>query len=283
MNIAITGASGFIGVNLTTRLRQDGHNVHAVSLRSVPEPAVFEGCDAVVHLAGEPVVQRWTAAAKRRILDSRVTGTRLVVDALAKLERRPSVLVSASGVGYYGSRGDDVLAESSAPGNDFLAQVCIAWEKEARKAETLGIRVVTPRIGMVLGAGGGALAKLLLPFRVGVGGRIGSGMQSTSWIHLDDLISLVTFAIQKPDLRGPLNAVAPQPVTNLEFTKVLAEVLHRPAIFPVPGFALKLLFGEMSEMLLGGQRAIPEAAQRAGFHFRYPRLEAALEQILGSA
>ena len=281
MNIAITGFSGFIGQSLAARLRLVGHAVRAVSLRTAPDPAAFHGCDAVVHLAGEPVAQSWTPAAKRRILESRVEGTRTVVNALAKLDEPPHALVCASGVGYYGSRGDELVRENSAPGTDFLAQVCIASASEAQKAEALGIRVVTPRIGVVLGAGGGALAKLLPPFRFGVGGRIGTGKQWISWIHLDDLLSLVVFALEKPALRGPVNAVAPNPVTNLEFTKVLAAELHRPAAFPVPGFALRLMFGEMSEILLGGQRAIPEAALGAGFPFRYPHLAEALKQILG--
>jgi uncharacterized protein len=281
MNIAIAGASGFIGQNLAARLRLVGHTVRAISLRTAVEPAAFDGCDAVVYLAGEPVARRWTAVAKQRILASRVEGTRAVVNALAMLNARPRVFVSASGVGYYGSRGDELVRENAAPGADFLARVCMAWESEARRAETLGIRVVTPRIGMVLGAGGGALAKLLLPFRFGVGGRIGTGQQWMPWIHLHDLLSLIVFALEKQAWSGPVNAVAPNPVTNLEFTRVLAAELHRPAVFQVPAFALRLMFGEMSEMLLGGQRAVPEAALAAGFVFRYPRLAGAFEQILG--
>jgi uncharacterized protein len=280
MIVAITGASGFIGQGLAARLRLAGLTVRSVSLRTAPEPAAFNGCEAVVHLAGEAVAQRWTDSAKQRILDSRVQGTRTMVNALANLDQPPGVLVSASGVGYYGLRGDGVLTEHSPPGSDFLAQVCLAWESEARKAEALRIRVVTPRIGMILGADGGALSKLLLPFRLGVGGRIGSGTQWTSWIHLDDLLSLVIFAIEKSALRGAVNAVAPNPVTNLEFAKVLATALHRPAILPVPAFALRLVLGEMSEILLGGQRAVPQVAQAAGFTFRYPQLAAALAEIL---
>jgi uncharacterized protein len=280
MIIAVTGATGFVGSALTARLRRDGHQVRPISIRSAPEASAFEGCDAVVHLAGEPIAQRWTAAAKRRILGSRVEGTRSVVEALAKLQKRPRVLVSSSGVGFYGSRGEEALTENAAPGDDFLAEVCVAWEAEAQEAASLGIRVVTPRTAMVLGPDGGALAKLLLPFRMGVGGRIGSGTQWVSWVHRDDLISLILVAIEKPDLDGPVNAVAPNPVTNLEFTKTLAAELHRPAIVPVPGIALKLLYGEMSDVLLGGQRAIPEAALRAGFEFRFPRLDAALREIL---
>jgi len=289
MNIAITGASGFIGKRLTVRLRAEGHGVIPVSFRGASDAAAkdvetvakkIEGCAAVIHLAGEPVAQRWTDAAKKRILESREKGTRLIVDAIGKLEQKPKLLISASGVGYYGSRGNEVLTETSAPGSDFLAEVCKAWEAEARKAEAFGVRVVNPRIGVVLGSDGGALEKMLLPFRLGVGGKIGSGAQWTAWIHVDDLISLIVFALKESELRGPVNAAAPNPVTNAEFTKALASALHRPAIFPVPGFALKMAMGEMSEMLLGGQRVIPEAAQAAGFRFRYPKLADALKEIL---
>jgi uncharacterized protein (TIGR01777 family) len=240
----------------------------------------LEGCRAVIHLAGEPVAQRWTHAAKRRILGSRVAGTRTIVDAIGLCRQKPEVLISASGVGYYGSRGDEILTEGASPGSDFLAGVCQAWEAEARKAEAFGVRVVNPRIGLVLDAAGGALEKMLLPFKFGVGGRIGSGAQWVSWIHLSDLIGLVRFAILEPSLHGPLNAVAPDPVTNAEFTKELAAALHRPAIFPVPGLVLKLAVGEMSEMLLGSQRVLPEGAQAAGFRFRYAKLADALAEIL---
>lgn len=280
MHIAITGGSGFIGRVIASRLRLAGHTLTSVSLRTAPRPEAFANCDAVVHLAGEPVAQRWTAAARRRIRDSRMQGTR---DVLAALEQQPPrVFVSASAVGYYGSRKDEILTEESAPGADFLASVCVDWEQEARAAETFGVRVVTARFGMVLGPGGGALARLLLPFKMGVGGRLGTGRQWMSWIHLDDVAALVEFAILTPALRGPVNATAPNPVTNAEFTRALAAALHRPAIFPVPPIALKLLFGEMSQMLLGGQRVIPEAALRAGFRFRYPDVGPALAASLGA-
>jgi len=278
MNVAITGASGFLGRALSERLRASGRSVTAISLRTQPPPESFAGCQAVVHLAGEPVAQRWTASARDRILNSRIQGTRSLVAGLRK--HPPAVLVSASAVGYYGSRGDEILTEDSPPSSDFLGQVTLEWEQEARAAEQFGVRVVTPRIGVVLGRGGGALAQMLLPFRLGVGGRLGAGNQWMSWIALDDLVSLIEFAITDAALRGPVNAVAPNPVTNAVFTRELAAVLHRPAIFPVPAFALKILFGEMSQILLGGQRAIPQAALRAGFQFRFVELSEALRQII---
>jgi uncharacterized protein len=279
MNVAVTGASGFVGRALSERLRAFGHCVTAVSLRSQPPPEVFAGCQAVVNLAGEPVAQRWTAAARERISNSRIQGTRSLVAALR--QHPPSVLVSASAVGYYGSRGDEILTEDSPPSSDFLGQLALGWEQEAHAAEQFGVRVVTPRIGVVLGRGGGALAQMLLPFRLGVGGRLGTGEQWMSWIALDDLVSLIEFAIEDATLTGPVNAVAPHPVTNAVFTHELAAALHRPAIFPVPAFALKILFGEMSQILLGGQRVIPQKALRAGFQFRYAELGDALRQSIG--
>lgn len=278
MNVAITGASGFVGRSLSARLRAAGHSVTAISLRTQPPPAVFAGCQAVVNLAGEPVAQRWTAAARERISNSRIQGTRSLVAALR--QHPPAVLVSASAVGYYGSRGDEILTEDSRPASDFLGQLAVGWEQEAHAAERFGVRVVTPRIGVVLGHGGGALAQMLPPFRLGVGGRLGTGQQWMSWIALDDLLSLIEFAIDDAGLSGPLNAVAPNPVTNAVFTRELAAAVHRPAIFPVPAFALKILFGEMSEMLLGGQRVIPQAALRAGFQFRFAELSEALRQSI---
>jgi uncharacterized protein (TIGR01777 family) len=226
------------------------------------------------------VAQRWTTGARERILNSRIEGTRSLVAALR--HQPPAVLVSASAIGYYGSRGDEILTESSPAGSDFLAQVALGWEREARAAETSGVRVVTPRIGVVLGRGGGALAKMATPFRLGVGGRLGSGRQWMSWIALDDLVALVEFALMDVPLSGPVNAVAPNPVTNADFTRELAAALHRPAIFPVPEFALKLLLGEMSQMLLGSQRVVPEAALRAGFRFRFTEAGETLRQIFAS-
>jgi hypothetical protein len=237
-------------------------------------------CDAVVHLAGEPIAQRWTAAAKQRIRESRVEATRRLVAQLAKLERAPRVLVAASAIGIYGSRGDEVLTEASAPGSDFLAEICVAWEQAAREAAALGIRVVSVRFGIVLGREGGALARMLPPFRLGVGGRLGSGRQWMSWIHLEDALGLLEFALGRDALAGPLNATAPNPVVNAEFTRRLAAALHRPAFTPAPAFALKLMFGEMAGMLLNGQRVEPRAALAAGYTFRYPELAPALNQLL---
>jgi uncharacterized protein (TIGR01777 family) len=279
MNVAITGASGFVGRALSERLRASGHGVTVISLRTQPQPEVFAGCQAVVNLAGEPVAQRWTAAARERISNSRIQGTRSLVAALR--QHPPQVLVSASAVGYYGSRGDEIQTEDSPPTSDFLGQLALGWEQEAHAAEQFGVRVVTPRIGVVLGRGGGALAQMLLAFRLGVGGRLGTGEQWMSWIALDDLVSLIELAIADTALNGPMNAVAPNPVTNAVFTHELAAALHRPAIFPVPAFALKILFGEMSQILLGGQRVIPQKALRAGFQFRYAELGEALRQSVG--
>src|SRR5712691_1761071 len=255
MIIVVTGASGFIGRRLTERLRAEGHTVREISLRS--RSPIVPVCHAVVHLAGEPVAQRWTRSSRERILKSRVEGTKALVNALS--EHPPSVLIGASAIAYYGSRGDAILTETSKPGRDFLAQVVTAWEREARSAEQLDIRVVPLRFGMVLGRRGGALKKMLPPFRLGLGGRLGTGKQWMSWIHLDDLIALIGFAIESAQCTGAMNAVAPHPVTNAEFTHDLARALHRPAIFPVPEFALKLLYGEMSQVILGSQRVTPEA------------------------
>jgi uncharacterized protein (TIGR01777 family) len=274
MNIAITGASGFLGRALSDRLRAAGHDVTAVSLRTQPPAELLKDCQAVVNLAGDPVAQRWTAAARERISNSRIQGTRSLVAALR--QHPPAVLVSASAVGYYGSRGDEVLTEDSPPGADFLGKLTVAWEQAAQAAEQFGVRVVTLRIGVVLGRGGGALAQMLPPFRLGVGGRLGTGEQWMSWIALDDLVSLVEFAIATTALSGPVNAVAPNPVTNTVFTRELAAALHRPAILALPALALRILFGEMSQILLGGQRVLPQAALRAGFQFRFADLGQAL-------
>lgn len=274
MIVAIAGASGMIGRRLQQRLAAAGHMAIAIARGASPPE-----CDALVNLAGEPIAQRWTAAAKKRIYDSRVEGTRRLVNALAPESHRPRVLVCASAVGIYGSRGDEILTEKSLPGSGFLPDSVKDWEESARAAEALGIRVVSLRFGVVLGHGG-ALGKLLLPFRLGAGGRLSSGRQWMSWIHLDDAVSLILFALEHADLRGPVNATAPDPVTNDEFTRRLASALHRPAFFPVPAFALKLVFGEMSEVLLDSQRVLPAAAQAAGFTFLYPELAAALANIL---
>ena len=278
MTISISGASGFIGRHLMKSLAQAGHSLRALSRHAPPAESLREA-DAIIHLAGEPVAQRWTAAAKQRILDSRVVGTRNLVEALGRLTRRPETLICASAIGYYGSRGDEVLTESSAPGSGFLPEVCVAWEREAQAAEAFGIRVVRVRTGVVLDANGGALVRMLPPFRMGLGGRLGSGRQWMSWIHLEDLAALFQFAVES-QVRGPLNAVAPNPVTNSDFTRELAHALRRPAVFPVPEFALKMLFGEMADVLLASQRVAPAAAEAAGFRFRFPQLAPALESLL---
>ncbi|MGB6941101.1 MAG: TIGR01777 family oxidoreductase [Bryobacteraceae bacterium] len=274
MNIAITGASGLIGTRLRERLDSAGH----VAL-AIPRGASPPVCDALVHLAGEPIAQRWTEAAKKRIYESRVEGTRRLVSALSAQSQRPRVLLCASAVGYYGSQGDQILTEASSAGTDFLARLVADWEEAAQGAESLGIRVVRLRFGMILGHGG-ALAKMLPPFRFGVGGKLGSGHQWMAWIHIDDVIQMILFALDYAAIRGAVNATAPHPVTNEEFTDRLAMALHRPAILPVPAFALKLAFGEMSEVLLASQRVLPMVAKSAGFPFQYPDLSPALENLL---
>jgi len=281
MNVAITGATGFIGRAVGEHLRSSGHNVRAISLRAALPPDALAGVNAVIHLAGEPVAQRWTASARDKILRSRVEGTRALVAAMRA--QPPQVLISASAVGYYGSRGDEILIESAPPAQDFLGRVAVAWEEAAQAAEPLGVRVARIRIGVVLGKGGGALSKMLLPFRLGVGGQLGSGKQWMSWIHVDDLMELISFLMKESTVRGVFNATSPFPVTNREFTQALAEAVHRPAIIPVPAFALRLALGEMAEVVLASQRAIPDASQRAGFVFEHPDIFAALAQITGNA
>jgi uncharacterized protein len=281
MNVAITGASGFVGRHLTARLEAEGHSTRAISLRSALTPGALEGCNAVVNLAGENIAQRWTQAAKRRIRESRVRGTQALVAAMRA--DPPNMLVSASASGYYGSRGDELLMEESQPGEDFLSQVCIDWEREAQRASDVGVGVAILRFGMVLGTGGGALARMLTPFKLGLGGRIGTGRQWMSWIHMDDLCDLILFVLRRSALvagQGVLNATSPNPATNVDFTRELARALNRPAALPVPALALKLLFGEMAQVLLASQRVIPAVALRSGFEFRYPEIGAALRDCL---
>ena len=293
MRITLTGGTGFIGRRLVARLLADGDSLHLLGRRArggvrftdwdagagAPPADAFEGADAVIHLAGEPVAQRWTEEARRKIRDSRVNGTQSLVQVLSNLKDRPACLVCGSAIGIYGDRGDEVLMESSPPGQGFLADVCREWEETAGRAEALGMRVVRVRIGVVLGKGGGALARMLPPFKSGLGGRLSSGRQWMSWIHLDDLVNLIRFSLTAP-LSGPVNATAPNPVSNAEFTRVLARALHRPAILPVPAAALKLMFGDMAEVLLASQRVLPQAAQSAGFRFHYPELPLALKTLL---
>jgi uncharacterized protein (TIGR01777 family) len=286
MIVTLTGATGFIGKRLVQRLRDERHEVRIVSRGSNGsytwdriEEAV-NGADGVVNLAGEPVSQRWNDAVKRRIRDSRIQSTRQVVQAIGKASRRPRVLVSASAIGYYGSRGDEILNESSAPGEGFLPEVCVAWEREANAASQLNVRVVLPRIGIVLGAGGGMLKSVLLPFKAGLGGKLASGEQWMSWIHVDDLVEMILLALTKGDVRGPMNGVSPQPVRNADFTAALGRALHRPTIFPTPAIALKLVFGEMAGVILSSARVQPAAAQNAGFQHQYPDLSQAFANIL---
>jgi uncharacterized protein (TIGR01777 family) len=297
VNIAISGASGLIGRRLLKVLAKDGQSLTALSrhagtnlppgvrlavwdpVKGEPPADALREADAVIHLAGSPVAQRWSASAKQDIRESRVAGTRNLVQALSKLRRKPGVLICASAIGYYGSRGDEVLVESAAPGSGYLAEVCVAWEKEAQAAEALGMRVVRVRTGIVLDARGGALPRMLPPFRMGAGGKLGSGRHWMSWIHLEDLAALFQFVLTTP-VSGAVNGVAPNPVTNAGFTRALAAAVHRPAIFPVPAFALRLLFGEMSEILLASQRVKPQAAESAGFTFRFPELAGALAAVL---
>jgi len=296
----VTGATGFIGRALLRQLERPvvlsrdpkraehelaEFGVTAVALESLADELpdrVFGDIDAVFHLAGESVsAGRWSAAKKARVRDSRVAGTRLLVERLSRLPQRPQVLVSASAVGYYGDRGDATLDETAPGGSDFLAEVCAAWEAESQRAAEAGIRVVNPRIGIVLGRDGGALAKMVAPFKFGLGAPLGSGRQWMPWIHRDDLVRLLLLASENPRLHGPLNATAPTPVTNREFTATLGRELGRPTFLPaLPRFALQAMVGEFAQVLLASQRVVPRAALAAGFEFRYPDLEPALRSIL---
>lgn len=297
MIIAVSGSTGLVGAALVAALEADGHLVRRLVRRSGHEgeheirwdpvagtvdAAELANVDGVVHLAGEGIAaHRWTDAVKARIRDSRVLGTQLLSQTLAGLATKPAVMVSASAIGFYGSRGDELLNESSSAGSGFLAEVCQQWEAETRSARGAGIRVVNLRIGVVLSRAGGALAQMLTPFRLGLGGTIGNGQQYFSWIELDDLVRVIQFALEHDVLSGPVNAVAPEPATNREFTKTLGSVLGRPTIFPMPAFAARLAFGEMAdEMLLGSVRVAPAALSAAGFQFHFPQLEPALRHAL---
>jgi uncharacterized protein (TIGR01777 family) len=242
----------------------------------------LEGFDAVVHLAGESIAEgHWDKEKKQGIRDSRVKGTKLLSDALANLARPPQTLISASAIGYYGNRGDELLTEESAPGSDFLAGVCVEWEKATELVAEKGSRVVNTRFGIILSKDGGALAKMLTPFRLGIGGRVGSGKQWMSWIALDDVAGALEYAMSNESLRGPVNFVAPNPVRNTEFTKTLGRVLTRPTLFPIPEFGVRLAFGEMADaLLLSSQRVEPRRLKEAGFQFRHTRLESALSHAL---
>lgn len=288
--IAISGASGLIGSALAASLAGQGHTVlrlvrrrHDAGVFWNPEAgeidaASLEGVDAVVHLAGAPIAERWTSAQKRLIRDSRVLGTRLVASTLAGLRKKPEVMISGSAIGIYGSRrGDEVLDEGSSTGGDFLADVSREWEAAAAPAGEGGIRLVHSRTGLVLAPSGGVLGKMLLPFRMGAGGRVASGRQWFSWIALDDAVQALTFMMEAESLRGPVNMVAPNPVTNAEFTTVLGRVLGRPTVATVPAIAIKLAFGEMGEhTVLASQRVMPQRLLEAGYRFRHPHAEEAL-------
>src|SRR5580658_7073534 len=298
MKCVISGGTGFIGRRIVERLLRDQHYVGVWSrrpgrekraavasfswdpLQGEPPAESLNSMDAVIHLAGEPVAQRWNAEVKRRIRDSRVLGTRALVDAIARVRHKPKVLVCASAIGWYGDRGDEILTESSTPGSGFLADVCRGWEEEAARATEIGLRVVRLRIGFVLGTNGGALAQMVPAFRAFVGGRLGSGKQWMPWIHVNDVAEMFVHAVEH-EISGVWNATSPNSVTNAAFTREMGQALHRPAVFPVPPFALKLAFGELGRHMLDSSRVVPEAALKAGFQFGYPELAGALRDLLG--
>lgn len=300
MKVTVTGATGLIGTALVGALKARGDEVtvlsrdpgragrelgvEAVAWDPMAEPApssAISGRDGVVHLAGEPVAQRWTESAKRAIRASRDLGTANLVAGIAASEPRPGVLVSSSAVGYYGKHGAEIIDESSPAGSDFLAEVCVEWERRARAAEELGLRVVIVRTGVVLDSGGGALKTMLPPFRAGVGGPVAGGRQYMPWIHLDDIVGIYLAALDGEGWSGPVNGTAPEPVTNADFSKALGRALGRPAVFPVPAFAIRALYGEMAEIVTEGQRAVPARTLEAGYAFQQPELDAALRSALG--
>lgn len=303
--VLVSGSSGPIGAALLPQLRERGYQIVRLvrgtdaRLRSKDEaaaaedqltwdpmqalePAPVSGLDAVIHLAGEPIVGRWTDAKKRRIHDSRAAGTRNLANALAKAPQKPRVFVSASAIGFYGSRGDELLREESSSGHDFLSAVCRDWEANTQAAAQAGIRTVQARFGLILSPDGGALPKMLPPFRIGIGGNMGNGRQWWSWIHIADVAAGILHVINSDGLQGPVNFAAPNPVTNATFTKTLAAVLHRPAVFPLPAFAARLALGQMAdELLLSSQRVEPAKLMASGYTFAYTDLRKALENLLG--
>lgn len=297
MKILISGASGLVGKALVRSLEADGHSVARLvrpgGARAAGDIAwdpgsalvdveALEGFDAAVHLSGANIAQgRWTEARKAELRSSRVDTTRVLVDALAKLKRKPRALVCASAVGYYGDRGDEILTESSSYGTDFVGLLVRDWEAEAVRAETSGIRVVRLRFGVVLSSQGGALPLMLLPFKFGVGGRLGSGRQWQSWVAFEDAIGITRGAIADESLSGAINVTAPNPLRNIDFTRIVASVLHRPAVFPVPALAMRILLGEMADALvLASERVVPERLLQAGYRFQYPEFEAALRVVV---
>ncbi len=299
--VTVTGATGLIGAALVEQLRRRDAQVtvlardpasartrlgevEAIAWNALAAPApeqALAGRDAVVHLAGAPVARRWSEQVKQAIRDSRVLGTRNLLAGLRAAEQQPRCLVSSSAVGYYGAHGEEPLDEDAPPGRDFLADVCVEWEREAARARELGMRVALVRTGVVLDRSGGALAKMLPPFRLGVGGPVAGGRQYVSWIHLADQVGLILAALQRDSWEGPFNATAPQPVENRELARVLGRVLHRPAVLPTPAFALRALYGEMAAVLTSGVRAVPAKALVLGYEFQHPHLEGALRAALG--
>jgi uncharacterized protein (TIGR01777 family) len=305
LRVTVTGATGLIGSKLVAALQERGAQVtvlsrdperaaaqlsssghaapEAMRWEPISEPAptaALEGRDAVIHLCGENIAQRWTAAAKQAIRESRVAGTRNLIAGLAGAEQRPHTLVSGSAIGYYGPHGEEPLDEDTPPGGGFLAGVCAAWEREAERSRELGVRVVQLRTGVVLDRAGGALARMLPPFRLGVGGPVAGGRQYMSWIHSEDLVGLALAALEDQRFSGPVNATAPEPVCNRDFSRALGGVLRRPALLPVPGLALRMLYGEMSQIITTGARVLPAKPLVLGYRFRHPRLEDALRAAL---
>lgn len=299
MKVLVSGATGLVGQALTPLLTTNGHEVFRLvranpseandvpwdPQQGVVHPARLEGIDAVVHLAGENIAgARWNPTVKERIRDSRVRGTRLLCETLARLERKPKTLICASAIGYYGDRGSEILTEKSTGGTGFLPDVCDEWEAACEPARQAGIRVVNLRIGVILSPKGGALAKMLLPFKLGGGGIVGSGRQYWSWVAIDDVVGAIAHALTHDQLSGPVNCTAPNPATNYEFTKTLGAVLHRPTIIPMPAFAAKLALGEMAEaLLLASTRVMPDKLLATGYQFRCPTLDGALRHVLGEA
>lgn len=305
MKVAVTGATGFVGTRLVERLQQEGHQILVLTRDAERAKRVFptsafpnveivaytplasgdwqthlSGCDGVVNLAGAPIAEsRWTAERKKEIMDSRKIGTQKIVEAIAQADPKPAVLVNSSAIGYYGTSETATYDETSSAGSDFLAQVCQEWEAEAEKVKETGTRLVIVRTGIVLGKGG-AIAKMLLPFRLFAGGPLGSGKQWFSWIHIDDLVNLVLTALTRPDVEGVLNATAPQPVRMSEMSQTLGEILHRPSWLPVPAIALEVMLGDAAKVVLEGQQVLPKRTQATGFSYQYPNLKQALENVL---
>jgi uncharacterized protein (TIGR01777 family) len=304
MKIAITGGTGFVGTRLIEKLKAEGHSIvlftrkaekarktYPISkfpnLEIIPYKITesgdwqkaISGCDAVINLAGEPIAERWTPECKKAILESRQLGTQKVVEAIGQANPKPQVMISASAIGYYGTSETATFDETSVSGQDFLAEVCQKWEQEAQKVQQFGVRLVIPRIGIVLG-NGGALGKMLPVFKLFAGGPIGTGRQWFSWIHREDLVNFIIEALKRPEIAGTFNLTAPNPVKMSEFSKVLGEVMNRPSWLPVPGIALEVMLGEGSKVVLEGQQVLPKATQKTGFKYQYPNLESALQQIV---